>query len=150
MRRSGVSISLLLTHTNATGMGISVDEVDLSSNGAEQALKEAERPEFEIQGVFETVLKNNMEQLQWTSLSVMLLSLSTSLLAVAQDIPAHIVASKHHLTVAGESLPDVVAFSVDLSEQVHFSYPFACHSTNLSEVSSVLSAYETSALTSQS
>ena len=59
-----------------------------------------------------------MEQLQWTSLSVSLLSMSTALLAIAQDTPAHIWASSEQFTVARDALPDLMAFGVDMSEQV--------------------------------
>jgi hypothetical protein len=94
------------------GLGLSIDA------GSESDGEQPTEPEYKIEGPFETVLKNNMEQLQWTSLSVALLSASTALLAIAQDVPAHIMGSKEHLLTAQEALPNMIAFGVDMSEQV--------------------------------
>jgi hypothetical protein len=106
-----------------------VDLTDDSSSDSE----EPEEPEFAIEGVFETVLKNNMEQLQWTSLSVALLAASTALLAIAQDIPQRVLGSSEQLVTVREALPIFMAFGVDMSEQVRepctvpAAAAWACH-----------------------
>lgn len=95
-------------------MGISVKD---AAGVAREAPAEEE---FEIRGVHETVLKNNMEQLQWTALSVLLLALSTALLATAQDLPANVVleSASGELAEMQETLPEALSVTADFWEQV--------------------------------
>jgi hypothetical protein len=97
------------------GVGISVDERDSQKDNIKSG---SQRAEFEIVGTYETVLKNNMDQLQWTTLSMLLLSLSTALLGVAQEVPAQLTFHPSVLAIADGSVQDWLAFGVDLSEQV--------------------------------
>lgn len=109
---------MLNLHASHAGLGISVDEASTSTAPA-TATPPATTPRASaITGDLETVLKNNLEQLQWTSLSVSLLAASTALLGVAQDVPALLVSSHMHLEVARDALPELTGFGVDMSEQV--------------------------------
>lgn len=102
------------------GLGLSVDD-DEGTDGTSAVGAE---PEFEITGHYEAVLKSNMEQLQWTALSMLLLSLSTCLLAVAQDLPVRWLSDPAHFQLSESACQDLVAFGVDLSEQVRTWRPF--------------------------
>lgn len=98
-------------------MGISVDDSD--AIGAPVATAE----EYEIRGVFESVLHNNMEQLQWTALSVLLLAFSTSLLATAHEVPDLLSAflsgdTSSELEQIRETVPEAFGVTADLIEQV--------------------------------
>jgi hypothetical protein len=111
-------------------MGVVVDE--RATNQGSQG-KNSQRAEFEISGTYETVLKNNMDQLQWTTLSMLLLSLSTALLAVAQEF--HEGLAKFHPSVAtltDGTVEEWLAFGVDFSEQVRL--PQCLYSLGISGV----------------
>lgn len=107
-------------------MGISVEEEEEDADaGAASDVED----EYEIRGVFETILQNNMEQLQWTALSVLLLSFSTGLLATAHELPhfvSTVVSGSHgaDLEEFKELVPEACAVSADLIEQVSDSIDF--------------------------
>jgi hypothetical protein len=115
------------------GVGISVDDRDSQK---ENIKSDSQRAEFEIVGTYETVLKNNMDQLQWTTLSMLLLSLSTALLGVAQEVPAQLTVHPSVLAIADGSVQDWLAFGVDLSEQVCLRHVCAVSLVSLQMVGS--------------
>lgn len=118
--QAGFPISSVLTLRPAcSGLGLSVDEGDRCTH------KQPQRgpAEYEIRGEEEQVLKENMEQLNVSAGCMLVLCISTCLLAEATELPAVVL----HLGSLGdlvEHAPALLNLCVDFSEQV----PLAAHS----------------------
>lgn len=98
-----------------------MDDTVTTRSGAKlqsQSCVPREAPEYEIRGAHESVLKGNMDVLQWTTLSVFMLSLSTVMLAVARDVP-YLLLHAGDIEDLDDGVLRVMGSGVDLFEQVH-------------------------------
>jgi hypothetical protein len=103
-------------HVLATGLGITVDGVE-DSKSSKHSQSGPTAPEYEIKGEDEQVLKDNMEQLNVSAGCMLVLCISTCLLAEATEVPAVMLhlGSKEDLLEHG---PALLNLCVDFSEQV--------------------------------
>lgn len=108
------SSSFMLTHRSACpGLGLSVDEGDRYKSKQPQSCP----AEYEIRGEDEQVLKDNMEQLNVSAGCMLVLCISTCLLAEATELPA-VVLHLGSLQELVEHAPALLNLCVDFSEQV--------------------------------
>lgn len=116
---------MLMYECAGAGLGLSVDEGDSCKSKQSQAAP----AEYEIIGADEQVLKENMEQLNVSAGCMLVLCISTCLLAEATELPA-VVGHLGSLEELVEHAPALLSLCVDFSEQVclvpHLYIAVAC------------------------